>query len=170
MLAHPLPPGSGAGRAPHQLAHADEILRDFREALLALVDGELGPVDELLVDLGERRFVVAAELHLLPQVARRVRALDRLHEKIAHAVLLADRRVAAVGQRARLAVAHACPAIVSGARARGLHAGGHAPVTLYSLRQKFSRSVLTLKAQKFWLITDQMTSSVCMPMLSLPRK
>ena len=34
--------------------HADEVLEDFRESLLALVPQEPRPVDELFVDLLER--------------------------------------------------------------------------------------------------------------------
>ena len=36
-----------------QLSHADEVLRDLREALLALVHNKLGPVQQVVVDLLE---------------------------------------------------------------------------------------------------------------------
>lgn len=36
------------------LAHLDEVLSDFGDPLLALVDGEIGPIYELLFDLRER--------------------------------------------------------------------------------------------------------------------
>jgi len=38
----------------HQLAHANQILEDLRESLLALVSQKPRPVDQLLVDLLQR--------------------------------------------------------------------------------------------------------------------
>ena len=60
---------------------------------------------QVLVDRGQRLAVVVAELDFLPEVLRRVRALDRFHEQKDLPLLLLDRGVAAVGQGARAAVA-----------------------------------------------------------------
>lgn len=38
-----------------EAAHLDEVLRNLGDALLALVDREVGPVDQLFVDLRVRR-------------------------------------------------------------------------------------------------------------------
>lgn len=43
-----------------QLAHADEVLCDLGQALLVLVNEELGPVSQVLIHLAKRFQIVAA--------------------------------------------------------------------------------------------------------------
>ena len=43
-------------------AHSDEILRDLGYALLALVDREIWPINEFLVDLRRRRQPQVSEI------------------------------------------------------------------------------------------------------------
>ena len=80
--------------------HLDEVLRDLGDPLLALVDREVGPVLQLLVDLSsiestsrtipssghthllKRLRVVIRQLYSLPHVRRTMCALDRLHEEV----------------------------------------------------------------------------------------
>ena len=80
--------------------HLDEVLRNLGDPLLALVDREVGPVLELLVDLRrvgsasytssscadthllQRLRVVVRQLYSLPHVRRTMCALDRLHEEV----------------------------------------------------------------------------------------
>lgn len=82
--------------------HLNEVLRDFRHPLLAFVDREVRPVDELLVNLSARPLdaartrerkggegylleclgVVIRELDALPHVRGRVRTLDGLHVEV----------------------------------------------------------------------------------------
>ena len=94
-----------------ELAHADEVLVDLGQALLVAVDEVLGPVGQMLVELGHGLGVVAAQGDALPQVLGTVRALDRLEVQADLAVLLADGGVAAVGQGAGRAVAKARDAV-----------------------------------------------------------
>lgn len=112
------------------LAAADEVLRNLGQPLLVLVHQELWPEREVSVDLLQRRCIRLTQLHLLPQLARRVRPLNRLHHQVAHAcarararevsgrrrarrrlrertLLLHNCSIAAVGKRARAAVAQA---------------------------------------------------------------
>lgn len=93
-----------------ELLHPHEVLRNLGETLLALVQEELGPVDEVLVDLYqgrgirtssasvvcrdqsrdpriwthlvERFCVVARQLDSLPHLARKMCPLDRLHVEV----------------------------------------------------------------------------------------
>ena len=95
------------GYLQREFSHADEVLCDLREALLALVHGEIWPVLELLVDLRKRLVVVPGQLDLLPQIGRAMSALNRLDVKEALAIVLMDGRVLRVCERARLAVAQA---------------------------------------------------------------
>ena len=90
-----------------ELPHADEILCDFCEALLALVHAEVGPVFELLIDLSQRLVVVSRQLDLFPQVGWAVCALDRLDVQEAVAVVFVDGGILRVCKGARLAVAQA---------------------------------------------------------------
>lgn len=65
-----------------QTPHLDQVLRNLGETLLALVGDEVGPVDELLVDLLKGLGVVVGKLDALPEVGGRVRTLDRLDVEI----------------------------------------------------------------------------------------
>ena len=115
-------------------------------------------------------------------------ALNGLHVQVAAPLLLADRRVPAVGQRAAAAVAQTCGSSGGWRRSSGgvcvclcvvcvcvggcterrqakgcqrqaaaAAAAAGAPVTLYSLRQKFCVLVLALKLQWPCMMTCQMT-------------
>jgi len=95
----------GARDRDREFSHADEVLGDLCETLLALVHAEIGPVLELVIDLLERIVVVFRELDLLPEVGRAVCALDSLDVQEALALVLVDRRVLRVRQGARLPVA-----------------------------------------------------------------
>lgn len=48
----------------NQFAHADQVLGDLGEALLAFVSQEAGPVNQVLVDLLQSFLVVLTEFHL----------------------------------------------------------------------------------------------------------
>ncbi|CRK35609.1 hypothetical protein BN1708_001254 [Verticillium longisporum] len=98
-----------AGLLGGDLAHADVDLRQARQALLALVDYKVGPVDEPLVNLLERLGVVGRQLDLLPEPRRRVGPLDRLHVEVEGVLgrVPPHRGVPRVGERARLPVAEA---------------------------------------------------------------
>ena len=72
------------------------------------MDQEFGPEREVLVDLGQRRGVLALQPDALPHVLGGVRTLGSLDVEVAAPVVLADRGVPAVGQRARAAVAQTC--------------------------------------------------------------
>lgn len=61
----------------------------------------------MLIDLRESLEIALREFHLLPQPLGRVRSLDRLHAQVEPAIVLLDRRVLRVGERAGGAVAHA---------------------------------------------------------------
>ena len=89
---------------------------NLREALLGAVLLELAVVLELLRHDLEGLGVVPGQLDLLPQVPRRVRPLHGLHEQETLAALLADRRVPAVRQRARLAIAVARDVVLVAAK------------------------------------------------------
>ena len=73
-----------------ELPHADEVLRNFCKALLALVHAKVWPVFEVLVDLRKRLIVVSGQLDLFPQVGWTVCALDRFDIKKALAVVLVN--------------------------------------------------------------------------------
>lgn len=88
-----------------ELAQLDEVLRDLGNALLALVDLPARPVDQVLVDLLERFRVVVRQSDLLPHVLGRMCSLDRLHVEVESALVLADGRIARIGERARCPVA-----------------------------------------------------------------
>lgn len=62
--------------------HANLHLRQAGESLLALVDQELGPVDESLVDLLQGLGVVIRQLDALPHLGRQMRSLDSLHVEV----------------------------------------------------------------------------------------
>ena len=78
----------------------------FAERIIASPDPDMHR-RLVLLHLRERLGVVARERRALPQPARRPRALDRLDAEHEAALLLLDRRVLRVRQRARRAVAHA---------------------------------------------------------------
>lgn len=68
---------------------------------------EFGPVDQTLVDLGERGGVVLRKLNPFPELGGEVGALDRLHVEVESAVVAADCGIAGVCEWAGLAVAKA---------------------------------------------------------------
>lgn len=88
-----------------QFPHADQVLSDFHESLLALESNEAVPVQEVFVDLLDGLVEVAAEFSLLPSLVREGEALCCLHVQVDHAIFLSDGRVLTVGQRARLPAA-----------------------------------------------------------------
>lgn len=69
------------------------------------MDEEFRPVDQPLVDLGQRLGVVFREFDAFPELGGHVGAFDRLHVEIEDAVFAADCGVARVGEGARLPVA-----------------------------------------------------------------
>lgn len=106
-----------------QLAHLDDHLPQFSESLLALVDLEGRPVDEVLVDLLEGPCVGLVEAHFFPELVREVGAFGCLHVQVADALLLADGGVLGVGQRAGLAVAETGEVELVAAEVLGIRSG-----------------------------------------------
>lgn len=90
-----------------EFAHADQILRDLGQPLLALVRQKLGPELQMLIDLLQRLGIIARQLHALPQLARKVGSLNGFHKQVAATLLLADGGVAAISQRAARPIAEA---------------------------------------------------------------
>ena len=68
----------------HQLAHANQVLGNLGEALLALVLDEARPELEIPVDLDESFLVVLGQTDLLPQPVWKGRPLNGLHIQVAH--------------------------------------------------------------------------------------
>ena len=86
-----------------QFAHADQVLRDLREALLALVCQKLWPVLQMRVnllrtsfsvhfiivslhrDLLQRLLIVSVQLDAFPQLCRCVCTLNRLQAQVRNA-------------------------------------------------------------------------------------
>lgn len=128
---------------------------------------ELGPVDETLVDLLEGFGVVVRQADLLPPLAGHVGALGRLDVEVeALGVGVgADRGIAAVGQRARLAVTEARDIVFVAAEV--LVFGCSVGICLVSASLFgcwFSKRCegctdFSLKEQNCWLMTPQTISS-----------
>lgn len=84
------------------------------ETLLALVDQELWPVDQALVDLLKGLGVVLRQLYALPELGWHVCALDGLHVEIEGSGVWvgADGGIAGVGEGAGLPVAEASDVVL----------------------------------------------------------
>ena len=65
-----------------QSSRTNEVLMDLGETLFRLVDLELWPVFELLIDVLQRFHIVLRELHTLPHILWRVSTLNGLHVEI----------------------------------------------------------------------------------------
>lgn len=79
---------SGASHLPHaqfESPHSDEILSDFGETLLGLMDEILGPVLKLLIDLGEGLRVALMQFDLLPELGWGVCTLNGLDAEVSDA-------------------------------------------------------------------------------------
>ncbi len=83
----------------------------FRKPLLVPVHQVLGKELEVAAHQLQRLAIVLRQLDLLPHVLGRMAPLDGLHVQIADAVLLLDRGVAVVGERAGAAQAQARDAV-----------------------------------------------------------
>ena len=81
------------------LAHANEVLSDAQQSLLAFVPYELRPVDEMFVDLFDGALGRLCQFDLLPATIGEVRTLGHFHVEIADALLFAHCRVLTVRQR-----------------------------------------------------------------------
>ena len=95
-------------------------MSELGESLLALVDDEGRPIDEMLVDLLQGCLVVLVQFHLLPQLVGLVCALCRLHVEVTHPLLLTHRGVLRVRQRARTPIAQPRQVILVPAEVLGL--------------------------------------------------
>ena len=63
-----------------QLTHLDEHLPELGQTLLAFVDLEGGPVDQILIDLFQCLRIAFVQPHLLPELARQMCPLCSFHE------------------------------------------------------------------------------------------
>ena len=84
---------------------------DLGQTLLVAMDEILGPVGQMLVELGQRLGVVPRQGDALPQVLGTVRTLDGLEVQADLAVFFAERGVSAVGEGTRRSIAKAGDAV-----------------------------------------------------------
>lgn len=66
----------------------------------------------MFVNLLQRLLVVLIELHLLPELVRRMRSLGCLHVEVAYTLLLPNRSVLRVGERTRPTIAQPCEVVL----------------------------------------------------------
>lgn len=109
----------------HQLAHANQVLGNLGETLLALVLDEAWPELEIPVDLDEGFLVVLGETYLLPQPVWKGRPLNGLHIQVAHTILFSDGGILAVGERAGGTIALSCQVVLIPAELLSVDLGVH---------------------------------------------
>ena len=99
-------------------------MAELSQPLLALVDYEGRPIDQVLVDLLEGGLVVLVQSHLLPELVGLMGSLGSLHVEVAESLLLADGGVLGVGKGTGPAVAQPCEVVLVPAEVLGV--GDHA--------------------------------------------
>lgn len=88
-----------------QLSHLYDHLPQFGESLLALVDDEGRPIDEVFIDFFEGFLVGFVESDFFPELVGEMCPFCSLHVEVADAFLLSDGGVLGVGEGTRLAIA-----------------------------------------------------------------
>lgn len=129
------------------------------------MDQEFRPVDQSVVNLGERFLVVLRQLDAFPQLAGHVRALNGLHVEVegARVGVGADGSITRVREGAGLAIAEAGDIVLISAEVLLFRSPGTIRMELRG--ERGWRAYLSLKEQNCWLMTCQTISSEDMTMV-----
>lgn len=84
-----------------QLPHADQVLRDLQQALLALLLDKPWPVDQIFIDLSQSFLQTLGEFDFLPHVAWETGPFHCFHVEEAVAIFLPHCGILTVCQGAR---------------------------------------------------------------------
>ena len=80
-----------------QFAHSYQVLRDLCESLFVLVNQELWPKLQMLIQLFKRFSILLLQAYFLPHVIGGVCTLNRLHVQVYSAIFFPYSCISAVG-------------------------------------------------------------------------